>query len=178
LLLDWLRRPEITSYAAGLLASGGFMSLFSPIILLLATPLGAVNVMSTWSWTYSEGAHYSITLIPFVIVSAIYGLGNLRELLRRWLPIPLSYLTGALSLLVLVSSTWHHHEVGVSPLGKAFQPPQITAHHRLGHALIRLIPAKASLAADGPAALPDAFYTFTQVEDRGVPQPTTTTVGG
>ncbi len=147
LLLDWLARPGITSYLGGLLASGGGMSLFSPLVLLLAAPLGVINVFSTWSWTYSEGAHYSIAIIPFVIVSAVYGLGNLRDLLCRRFSVSPSRTITALSLIALLVSTWHHHEIGVSPLGKGFRFPQVTSHHRLGHALIELIPAEAPLSA-------------------------------
>jgi uncharacterized membrane protein len=147
LLLQWLARPGIISYLGGLLASGGGMSFFAPLVLMLAAPLVVINVFSTWSWTYSEGAHYSIAIIPFVIVSAVYGLGNLRDLLCRRFSVSPSRTITALSLIVLVVGTWHHHEIGVSPLGKGFRFPQVTSHHRLGHALIELIPAEAPLSA-------------------------------
>ena len=72
LVVRWLWQPDIRAYLGGLLATGGFVSLFSPLLLLTA-PVLTLNVFSQWPWTYSEGAHYSASLIPFIIVSAIYG---------------------------------------------------------------------------------------------------------
>ena len=73
LVLAWLTRGEVLTYLSGLAATGGFLSLFSPLTAAIGAPILAINIFSNWDWTYSEGAHYSASLIPFVIVSAIYG---------------------------------------------------------------------------------------------------------
>jgi uncharacterized membrane protein len=169
LILAWLRQPAIVSYLAGLLSSGGFMSLFAPAILAVAAPLGALNVFSAWSWTYSGGAHYSVAILPIVIVSAIYGLANVRDALARWLRVPPAGTTAALSLLVLVTSAWQHHQIGVSPLARTFRPPHVTAHDRLGKALIKQIPARAPLSAQSNLyphlAHREKAYLFPAVND-------------
>ena len=66
LVWRWLRRPEIVGYLSGLLASAGYMSLFSPLVLGISAPVLAMNVFSTWDWTYSEGAHYSASIMAMV----------------------------------------------------------------------------------------------------------------
>jgi uncharacterized membrane protein len=147
LLLQWLHQPEIFTYLGGLLTSAGFMSLFSPVILGLGAPAVAMNIFSTWSWTYSEGAHYSASLVPFIIVSGIHGLGFLaRHFSERW-GVPHLRATNSLAVLVLLSSGYHHYQIGISPLARGFHPPRITAHHRLAQEFMALIPAGASLSA-------------------------------
>ncbi|MBC7237530.1 MAG: DUF2079 domain-containing protein, partial [Chloroflexi bacterium] len=147
LLVQWLLKPEIVAYLGGLLASAGFLSLFAPSVLLLATPAIAMNVFSAWSWTYSGGDHYSITIVPFIIVAATYGLKNLAEILSRWPGVPYRKAVIGLSLWVLVIAGWHHHQIGVSPLAQTFYPPHPGDHHRLGKALMRQIPPEAPLSA-------------------------------
>jgi len=146
-LWRWLRRPEILTYLGGLLASAGFMSLLSPIVLLLSAPVVAMNVFSTWSWTYSEGAHYSASIIPFVIVSGIYGLGVLSRRVSKWTHLPRQRVVNGLSGLVLLVSGYHHYQIGISPLSRSYHRPEITPHDRLAKELIALIPPDAPLSA-------------------------------
>jgi uncharacterized membrane protein len=147
LLLRWLCQPEIVAYLGGLLASAGFMSLFSPITLSLIAPVVAMNLFSTWNWTYSEGAHYSASIVPFVVVSGIYGLGFLaRQFSERW-GVPHRRAVNGLAALVFLISGYHHYRIGISPLARGFHLPRITPHHRLAQDFIALIPADASLSA-------------------------------
>lgn len=146
LIIDWLAKPDIIAYLGGLLASGGFMSLFNPILLLVSAPVLVVNTFSAWDWTYSEGAHYSASLIPFVIVSAINGLGWLAAAAARRLRRPPERLIPLLSLLVLAISVAHHYQVGVSPLTPNFHPPQPTAHQRLTQQMLAAIPPAAAVS--------------------------------
>jgi uncharacterized membrane protein len=114
LLLRWLRQPEIVAYLGGLLASVGFMSLFGPVILGLSAPVVAMNVFSTWSWTYSEGAHYSASIVPFIIVSGIHGLGLLaQQISERW-NVPRQWAVNSLAALVFLISGYHHYQIGLS----------------------------------------------------------------
>jgi hypothetical protein len=147
LILRWLARPEIVSYEAGLLASAGFLSLFHPQLLAVAAPLVAVNVFSTWSWTYSGGDHYSAAIMPFVFGSSIYGLAFLASWLARRFELPRSRAVAVLSTGLLAVALWQHHLFGVSPLARTFHPPQVTAHHRLGKELMQQIPPQAAVSA-------------------------------
>ena len=169
LVARWLWQPEIRVYLGGLLATGGFASLFSPQVLLLTAPVLALNVFSQWSWTYSEGAHYSASLVPFIMVSAIYGVAFVARRLERSGLMRRGTATVLLSGLVLAVSLAHHWQLGMTPLGRSFHWPQVTAHHRLAREFIAMIPPDAALSAQANlyphVALRRKAYLFPAVED-------------
>ena len=145
LVWRWIVRPEIVTYLGGLLASAGFLSLFGPAVLILSAPVVAMNVFSTWSWTYSEGAHYTASVVPFVIVSAIHGLGWLAGQMSR-LSIRPKWSINGLATLALLVAGWHHYQIGISPLARSYAPPRVTEHHLLARELMALIPPEAALS--------------------------------
>jgi uncharacterized membrane protein len=148
LLVRWFTQPEIVAYLGGLLASAGFASLLSPAILAISAPVVAMNVLSTWNWTYSEGAHYSASIVPFVMISGIYGLGYLaRQLSQRCRRLPYRWAVNGLAVLVLIISGVHHVQIGLSPLARSFHLPRLTPHHRLAQTFIDRIPPDAPLSA-------------------------------
>jgi hypothetical protein len=183
LLLRWLRQPEIVSYLIGLLASAGFTSLFSPLVLALSAPVVALNVFSTWNWTYSEGAHYSASIVPFLIVSAIYGVDVLARQISKLRQVPYHRAVHALAVLVLLASGIHHYLIGISPLARSYHAPSITAHHRLGKEIMARIPPDAALSAQSGLyphvahrekaylfpAINDAQYVFLDVTSSSYP---------
>jgi uncharacterized membrane protein len=146
LLWRWLSQPQIVTYLGGLLASAGFTSLFSPLVLSLSAPVVAMNVFSTWSWTYSEGAHYSASIVPFVIVSGIYGLGFLARKMAKWTSVPRTWAVNGLATVALLLAGYHHYQIGISPVSKSYVRPRLTAHHRLAQELMALIPPDAALS--------------------------------
>jgi uncharacterized membrane protein len=147
LVLRWLVQPDIVTYLGGLLASAGYLSLLNPQLLTVAAPLVAVNVFSTWSWTYSGGDHYSAAIMPFVFVSSILGVGSVASWLGKRFDLPYSRATVALCMAVLAIGLWQHHRFGVSPVARTFHPPQVTAHHKLGKELIQQIPPQAAVSS-------------------------------
>jgi hypothetical protein len=147
LVLRWLARPEISGYLAGLLASGGFLSLLAPQVLALSAPVVALNVFSNWPWTFSEGAHYSATVIPVIVVSSIYGAGWLARQLQRRRRWPYARTATALAALALAVGIAHHVQVSVSPLARTFHPPHVDDHDRLGAQIIAQIPREAAVSA-------------------------------
>lgn len=147
MVLRWLGQRQILVYVLGLLSTVGFLSLFSPLILAVSAPVLATNVFSAWSWTYSEGAHYSASIVPFLILSGICGLGFVAERGNRWFGLRRASTVRALSVLVLLIGGLHHYMIGVSPLARRFYPPRITDHHRLAEEIINLIPDSAALSA-------------------------------
>jgi uncharacterized membrane protein len=183
LLLRWLRQPEIVTYLGGLLASAGFMSLFHLLTLGLCAPVVAMNVFSTWDWTYSEGAHYSASIVPFVIVSGIYGTGFLARQLSARLGVPRRHAVTGLAALVLFISAYHHYQIGISPLARSFHPLRVTPHHRLAQEFMALIPPDASLSTQSSLyphlahrerayffpAINDAEYVFLDVTSSPYP---------
>jgi uncharacterized membrane protein len=145
-LWRWLIRPEIRAYLLGLLASGGFMSLFSPVLLSLSVPVVAMNVFSTWDWTYSEGAHYSASIMAFVFVSGISGLSFLARQLARRRKLSHTWTVNVLAAVVLLVAGYHHVQIGISPFSSSYSRPRITDHHRLVRKMIALIPPDAALS--------------------------------
>ena len=182
-LVRWLSRPEILTYLGGLLASAGFMSLLSPLTLSISAPVVAMNVFSTWDWTYSEGAHYSASIVPFVVISGIYGLGALARQVSKWSQISHGWAVNGLAVLVLLVSGAHHYQIGMSPLSQSYHPPRVTAHHRLGRELMALIPPDAPLSTQSGLyphlahrekayffpAINDAEYVFLDVTGSSYP---------
>jgi uncharacterized membrane protein len=147
LLWHWLNRPEIRTYMFGLLASAGYVSLFSPVLLALSAPVVAMNVLSTWDWTYSEGAHYSASIMAFIFIAAIFGLDFLAHQLSRWTKLSRAWTVNGLAVVVLLVAGAHHYQIGISPLSASYSPPRITAHHRLAQAMMERIPPDAALSA-------------------------------
>ncbi|MBD3289330.1 DUF2079 domain-containing protein, partial [candidate division KSB1 bacterium] len=56
-----------------------FLSLLSPSTLLIAAPMFAINLLSSYYYTHDVAHHYSATIVPFIFISAIYGTKNLLE---------------------------------------------------------------------------------------------------
>jgi uncharacterized membrane protein len=183
LLWRWLRQPAIAGYLSGLLASAGFMSFFSPLILGLCAPVVAMNVFSTWSWSHSEGAHYSASIVPFVITSGICGLAFLARQISRRTGLGQARVTAGLTALVVVISSVHHYELGVSPPSRTFRVPRVTRHHRIAREIMAQIPADAPLSAQSGLyphlahrekaylfpAINDAEYVFLDVTSSPYP---------
>jgi uncharacterized membrane protein len=67
-----LSAPRL-AYLGGLLASVGFLSLLDPPTLLLSAPIYLANALSDYPLMYSGELHYSAPVVPFFVVSAIYG---------------------------------------------------------------------------------------------------------
>ena len=147
LVVRWVFKPEILIYLGGLLSSTGFMSIFGLPFLLPIAPVLGINVFSAWSWTYSEGAHYSASVIPFIILSGIYGMGWLTDRATRGDRMRTGAVTNMLAGAMLVIALVHHILVGVSPIVPDFEPPRVTDHQRVGREIMAHIPADAPLSA-------------------------------
>jgi uncharacterized membrane protein len=147
LLIEWLTQREIRTYVHGLLQSVGYMSLLCPPVMAIAAPTLAINVFSTWSWTYSEGEHYSVAIMPFLIVAGIYGVGFLSIKLSERFDLRRAQIAGWLTLGMLVISGIHHQRMGISPVSRDYNPPRVTPHHRLAAEFLKLIPPNASVSA-------------------------------
>lgn len=143
----WLSRlltAENLVYLLKLLAPVALLPLLAPQVLMLALPALLVNLLSNDGFMHQlEGFHYGVTLVPAVVVAAVYGAARPGRWLprRRWLP-------AALAVLVLASSLFYHRRHGYTPLARNFAGwPTVTEHHRLGEQIARRIPTEASLAA-------------------------------
>ena len=76
---NWFRRPDISVYLAGLLATGGLVALAGPEILAIVLPMVMLNALANTGWPSSGGAHYSVALVPFLVGAAAVGLTRLGQ---------------------------------------------------------------------------------------------------
>jgi uncharacterized membrane protein len=73
LFLDWLRRPDVLRYLRDLWLSSGGLAVLYPPGIAISLPSLAINTFSSSAWMHSGGAHYSAPIVPFLLISAIYG---------------------------------------------------------------------------------------------------------
>ncbi len=142
LVLGYLFTAENWAYVRDLLTPVAFLSLLAPQVLVLALPALLENLLSIKVQMHQlEGFQYSVTLVPFVVVSAAYAVGWLSRKLARWRPVP-----HLLVLLVLAATLTYHSGHGQTPLARDFVWPQVTDHHRLGADMARRIPPDATVS--------------------------------
>lgn len=78
--VDLIFNIDNLRYLFLLLSPVAFFSLFSPIFLLIATPEFMINFLSNHPQMRGIDNHYAAVIIPFVFISAIFGV---REILKR-----------------------------------------------------------------------------------------------
>ena len=156
ILRDWLTKPELMRYFQVLLGSAGGLGVLAPEVLALAGPVLAANAFSSYPWMRSVGGHYSASITAFLIIAAIYGSERLGRVLA-WSLIRarrLSQRRDALRVIwllimtaVLAAAGVTHYRYGISPLGRRFRLPEVTAHHRIGREILSLVPSDAPVSA-------------------------------
>lgn len=83
LFVDWLRRPDVLRYLRDLWLSSGGLAILHPLSLAMALPSLAINTFSSYGWMHSGGGHYSVTIVPFLVISAVYGVGWVTGRIRK-----------------------------------------------------------------------------------------------
>lgn len=79
---DQLAHPRVSLYLTQLLLPLGFLSLLAPAALAIAVPGLLINLLSTSYPQWTIYYQYAVPVIPFVFVSAAYGLARLRSMLE------------------------------------------------------------------------------------------------
>lgn len=69
-------------YLKDLFLPVGFLSLFSPFYMVFALPDFAINILSSNKNLKSYNFHYAASIIPFVYISAIYGVSKLLNMFK------------------------------------------------------------------------------------------------
>ncbi len=83
-VLATLFKTDRLMYYFQLLAPFTFLSLFSPITLLLGLPSLLINSLSNNPMLRQIDYQYTATITPFVCISAVYGFNVFQELLRKY----------------------------------------------------------------------------------------------
>lgn len=95
-LFDW----ESYNYIYNLLLPVGFISLLSPLHLLIATPDILINLLSSNGNMRAFYFHYTATITPFVFIAATYGIKKLYSFLEKKL-----YKRELIAILLLILLT-------------------------------------------------------------------------
>jgi uncharacterized membrane protein len=149
LLLGTLSEPSRLAYLWRIPFPVGYLALLAPEVLMLAWPTVAINVFSMFGLMHVlDFVHYSVPVVPFVVVAAVYGAERLLTLSERLLRnVSRGFLLLTLGGYLLFVSLFYHGVFGYTPLGGAFQWPRVTEHHRIGREVIRTIPPTAAVSA-------------------------------
>jgi uncharacterized membrane protein len=164
-----------TAYLVGLLVIFGWLPLLGIDLLLLALPLLLANALSAYPAQYYGEFHYSAPLVAYAGAAAAYGVGRLWRLLARGLQqaspafqhLPargaatmaavallqnartalLPLLTAGLAVWIGSWSVGTYLQQGRGPGAARYDPPLVTAHHRLLPRFTAQIPAEAPVTA-------------------------------
>jgi len=146
--VETLGRPEVLGYVGTLLLGGGWLALFAPELLLPVAPVLALNVLSNSPWMAAGRAHYSASLVPLLVVAAIFGAERMARLSGRFGGRRAADCTvGVLSLAAVLAGVVGYRQAGIGPFVEGLPAPVITRHAELGRQLAATIPAHASVSA-------------------------------
>ena len=156
------------AYLAGLLSGTGFLSLFSPVVLIMGAPVFLANALSDYPAMFSGEFHYSAPVIPFIIIAAIYGTGWLTDYLSRrgW---KRNHVLTVLTVWVFLWSLGYNYFRGFAPWSVDFELPDVTSHHRLFRRFADQIPPDAVISTTPPLfphlSHRPVIYLFPDVRD-------------
>jgi uncharacterized membrane protein len=183
LIVDWLRRPDVLRYLRDLWLSSGGLAIFYPLSLVMALPSLAINTFSSYGWMRSEGGHYSSAIVPFLVISGIYGVAWLAERLGKWEigesgsqeighahkwarpEVAIILLVGAGLGMALV----HHYRNGISPLSRRYMLEPVGEHARRAAPFIDQINA---LPPEVPISVSSNLYPHVGHRERAYLFPT------
>jgi uncharacterized membrane protein len=121
------------------------LPLLAPLALLPAFPELAANLLSSARTQQSIHFHYTATLIPSLVVAALFGAKRLRR--QGW--------TAAAATAVVVVALAANYLRGPLPVWRAFpgaetvsaRAYEVTAHDRVAARAVRLVPSDAIVSA-------------------------------
>lgn len=137
-----------------LLLPWGFLPFLGGGAILVALPSIFEMVLSNYPYQYKIAAHYSVVVIPFVIVAAVSGVEYLLKEKKKpgffgWWSLSIqirSFVLGVFLLTMAVLSSW---QFGFSPISHHFDRSifKFNNHIQLGQKFLQQIPAGASVCA-------------------------------
>jgi uncharacterized membrane protein len=80
--LDLLTRPDRLSYYVAMFAPVGFMALASPLTLLIALPMLAVNALTTFPYARDYMFHYSALVLAGIMLATVEGIARLGRTVK------------------------------------------------------------------------------------------------
>ncbi|MDB5058883.1 MAG: hypothetical protein JWO59_2355 [Chloroflexi bacterium] len=168
----WISHPDMVrdnltsegklSYLHRMLFPTGYLSLLSPLTLLIGLPSLILILLSYEPHMFSGVAHYSAELVPVTIVSAIFGAKWFARVIAPRIRVSFTVAVTICSIYVLATSLVNHRANGFSPLAEHPIYPSITAHDQVVDRVLAMIPPNASVSAqdDLNAHLSDRANVF------------------
>lgn len=141
-VLRSLLEPAKVEYVQSLFEPVAYASFLSPLVVFTLPDL-AINLLSNFPEMYAGNAHYGAVIVPFVVVSAIYGIWLPVQLLRRFSARAAQALLCLLCLVVLLFSLVSYYRAVFLPL--VDHVPRVDDHDRLAGQFIALIPPEAAV---------------------------------
>ena len=160
LFVEWLTRRDVVYYFRDLVLSSGGLAVLQPLALAIAVPSIAINALSSYRWMRSGGGHYSVAIVPFLVIASAYGLDWLAYQVSKKPSGGMSSRTYGVVSAVLVGAGLtvaivHHSQDGISPLSRRFALEPVTEHARRAEAIIEQIN---HLAPDQPISVGSNLY--------------------
>ncbi|MDZ7333745.1 MAG: DUF2079 domain-containing protein [candidate division KSB1 bacterium] len=146
----WAKKYNIL-YFIYIFAPVVFLSFLGWRVLLIATPIFLINLISSYYYTHDVEHYYSVTVAPFVFISAIFGLQKLSD----WFVDKLGHrfkersirenvLSIAATLVLVIAIVLFF----VKSNAMDYRQWNITPHHRVIDQIIATIPQEASVTAE------------------------------
>jgi alpha-D-xyloside xylohydrolase len=167
--LEALLQPHVRGYLGLTALSGGWLALLSPLSLAPAAPLLALNVFSSSPWMASGRAHYSVLVLPFLVIACASGLGLIQRLGMRGQLRWLRSVTPIAAATLIGTSMTAYASDGAGPLARGHAPAQVTQHAILAREIASSISPIAAVSASA-ALYPHVSqraraYVFPALED-------------
>ncbi|MEO6509304.1 MAG: DUF2079 domain-containing protein [Patescibacteria group bacterium] len=114
-------------YVYHLLQPVGFLSLFSPVYLLIAGPEWMLNILSKSTNMRDLQYHYTALLTPFIFISALFGLRTIITYAEKYTPkINLRYVLLFVIAVVLSFNLYTTSKHNLLHLSKIINQPRLT----------------------------------------------------
>lgn len=138
-----LMEPAKIIYLILMLFPVGFLSLLNPAALLITVPMFLRNLLAFHRFFYEINFHYTADIIPFIMVSAIFGTAALisRVENRRF-----KY---ALLVFIFLNASASHVLYGPSPAGAFFNADKYSLDERTsaGEVIVEMVPENSAVAS-------------------------------
>lgn len=83
-LAAYLWSEDRPAYVWQMLAPVGFIFLYEPSLVLVGMVMFASNVVSTFWYQHQIQYHYSIIIVPCIVMGTVWALGKFSRSARRW----------------------------------------------------------------------------------------------
>ncbi len=121
----------------------GFLSIFSPLFLLFAGPDLAVSLLSQNTQLHNIYFHYGAITIPFILLSAIYGVAFLQ---KKWKQLSVFYVSLFLLVTSITAAYWYGPLPGAKDMNHAMYTTQLSYRSQIDD-FLQTIPRRYSVAA-------------------------------